>query len=617
MVTQAPGDYIRITSGLGEAVPTNIIVLPVLFEDQLLAIIELASFSPFSEVHQTFLDQLTETIGIVLNTIQANMRTQELLDESQRLTHELQSQSQELQTQQEELRGTNQELEDKAALLAQQNRDIDFKNKEIEQARTVLEEKAQQLALTSKYKSEFLANMSHELRTPLNSILILAKLLLESPQGSLTDKQVEFARTIHASGNALLSLISDILDLSKIEAGKMDVHAADVALQSVSSLVEHTFGPIAQEKGLGFRVDIDRRLAPTIVTDEQRLQQILNNLLSNAFKFTQAGMVSVQIQPAPQELVFTNESLGRSQAVVAFAVSDTGIGVPADKLRLIFEAFQQADGTTSREYGGTGLGLSISRELARLLGGEIHVESAIGEGSTFTLYLPAAYPLDRLGRSAEAPLLSSVLSSTVPEPAGGGRELEMKPAMEPSAISVAGPQQAPVQLEEPDEGRASDGPDRRVLIVEDDAIQRRSIEELVAAQGREIVAVGSSEEALASLRTDRFDCLVLDLKLPKMTGFALLEKLKSEDRLADIPVIVYTAKDLTPGEETRLKKDAETIILKSLRSPERLRATTSAPSASSTEPQSPAGSPWAREPPIVPRFRTIGSARQAGRKRLR
>src|SRR4051794_9011054 len=432
LIMEPPEDYIHVASGLGEAVPRNIIVLPVLFEEQVLGVMELASFRPFDETIQQFLDQLMETIGVVLSTIIANMRTEELLQQSQSLTQELQSQSEELQsqqdelkrsnveleeqakslkaseellqTQQEELQQTNEELQEKAALLSQQNRDIEIENREIELARASLEEKAEQLAVSSKYKSEFLANMSHELRTPLNSLLILSNLLASNEDENLTDKQIEFANTIHQAGSDLLTLINDILDVSKVEAGKMDVHPAHVGIDTVRDYVERSFRPVAAQKELGFEISVAEDAPQTIETDEQRLQQILKNLLANAFKFTEQGGVTLRIERAPKELAFASEILTQADGVIAFAVSDSGIGIAEDKLRLIFEAFQQADGTTSRKYGGTGLGLNISREIARLLGGEIKVESTVGEGSTFTLFLPEGYiPVDQFGATRTAP----------------------------------------------------------------------------------------------------------------------------------------------------------------------------------------------------------------------
>src|SRR5687768_7892911 len=429
LLTNVPDDYIRITSGLGEAPPRNILVMPVLFEGEVKAVIELASFLPFSQIHQLFLDQLGESVGVVLNMIAANMRTSELLEQSQSLTQELQSQSQELQQrqselrrsnaeleaqtkslraseellrdQQEELQQVNEELEEKASLLAEQNRKVEQKNQEVEAARVALEDKAEQLALSSRYKSEFLANMSHELRTPLNSLLILAKLLTENKDGNLTAKQVEFAQTILSSGTDLLNLINDVLDLSKVEAGKMEVEPAEVPIQEIRTFVERSFAPVAESKGLGFVVEVQPDLPQSMITDSQRLQQVLKNLLSNAFKFTERGQVALTIRRADKARRFSNPALDNADGVVAFAVSDTGIGIAKEHQRLIFEAFQQADGTTSRKYGGTGLGLSISREIARLLGGEVRVESVPGKGSTFTLFLPSRY-VDPTGGDAGA-----------------------------------------------------------------------------------------------------------------------------------------------------------------------------------------------------------------------
>src|SRR5207253_4239368 len=389
-------------------------------------------------------DQLMESVGIVINVIQQNMRTEELLAQSQQLTEELQERSEELQsqqeelkrsntelemqaaslkaseellqTQQEELKQTNEELEEKAQLLEEQNTRIEIKNREVELARAALEEKAEQLALSSSYKSEFLANMSHELRTPLNSLLILAKLLAENPDSNLTDKQIEFAETIYSAGSDLLGLINDILDLSKVEAGRMDVHVGDVKLSDLRDFVERSFRPVSEDRNLGFEIEVHgANVPPTIETDEQRLQQVLKNLLSNACKFTELGGLKLSIGVA-EGRQFASETLSRADAVLEFAVVDTGVGIAHDKVRLIFEAFQQADGTTSRRFGGTGLGLSISREIARLLGGEIHVESQVGDGSTFTLFLPARYqPVEHKPRGAAQPpvLVSGPVAPTV------------------------------------------------------------------------------------------------------------------------------------------------------------------------------------------------------------
>ena len=400
-LTDIPPDYIKISSALGESSPAHLVVMPVLFEEQVLGVIELASLRPFSAVNQAFLDQLAETIGVVLNTIQANMRTEELLTQSQALTQELQKQS-------VELRQTNDELQDKTLVLQQQNRDIEIKNAEIELARAGLEEKAAQLALCSKYKSEFLANMSHELRTPLNSLLILSRMLADNGDGNLHDQQIEFAETIHAAGNDLLALINDILDLSKVEAGKMELNLGPLALVDLCEDVERAFRPVAEQNSLEFRIERDHSLPAALVTDEQRLQQVLRNLLSNAFKFTQKGTVTLHI--APDE-----------PGTVGFAVIDTGVGIAEDKLSVIFEAFQQADGTTSRKFGGTGLGLSISREIARLLGGELRVESTPGQGSSFTLVLP----LEAV--TATEPAIAPVEPATLPAPAADVQQAALLP----------------------------------------------------------------------------------------------------------------------------------------------------------------------------------------------
>src|SRR5690349_15095732 len=377
LLTNVPKNYIKIGSGLGEASPVNLIVLPVLFETEIKAVIELASFDSFSETHLDFLSQLTESIGIVLNTIEANSRTEGLLEQSQSLT--------------EELRRANEELQDKAHLLVKQKEEVEGKNKEVEEARRSLEEKAEQLQLTSKYKSEFLANMSHELRTPLNSLLILAQQLYENSDGNLTEKQVSYAKTIHSCGDDLIQLINDILDLSKIESGYISTDFINLRFQEVTAFVQTTFRHVSESKNLRFSIDVDENLPESLETDAQRLNQILKNLLSNAFKFTEKGEVKLRIYEANHNWKHSNPSLDGAKRVVAFEIKDTGIGISKDKQNIIFEAFQQAEGSTSRKYGGTGLGLSISRGLAELLGGSIELKSEAGAGSTFTLFLPIEY----------------------------------------------------------------------------------------------------------------------------------------------------------------------------------------------------------------------------------
>jgi hypothetical protein len=726
LLSEVPDDYVKIGSGLGEAPPRNIVVLPIVFEGEVLGVIELASFNRFSEIHLTFLDQLTESIGIVLNTIAATTRTEELLKQSQSLTQELQNQQQELQEtnrrleqqaqslqaseerlkeQQEELQQTNEELEEKARMLADQNDTVERKNGQIELARQELEEKAEQLALTSRYKSEFLANMSHELRTPLNSMLILSRLLADNPEGNLTSKQVEYSGTVYSSGNDLLALINEILDLAKIESGTMEIQVADVAFPSLRDYVERNFREIAQDRNLGFSVELDERLPQAIYTDPQRLQQVIRNLLSNAFKFTEHGQVALRVGVATEGWTRDHQSLNQADRVIAFAVADTGIGIPQHRHKLVFEAFQQGDGTTSRKYGGTGLGLSISREIARLLGGEIRLASSPGEGSTFTLYLPQAYmpPTARgpgaeggrergregeRGRLGDAGLAGLGFSS---RPRGGlveagaiggaassyavseaeNSELMLEPveddraAIEPEdrvlliveddvsfarilldrarghgfkgiiatrgalvpalarrfrphaitldirlpdtdgwtlldrlkhdaetrhipvhIISVSEERQRgltqgaiaflqkPVTQEALDEGISHikefiERQVRKLLVVEDDELQRNSIVELITESDVETRAVGTGAEALAALKEEAFDCLVLDLVLPDMTGFELIEQIRLEIGSA-IPIVIYTAKSLSPREETELKRLADTIIVKDVKSPERL-----------------------------------------------
>ncbi|MGQ4423565.1 HAMP domain-containing protein, partial [Streptomyces violaceoruber] len=544
MVNELPPGYLTISSGLGEVVPAALVLLPIVVEGQVLGVIELASVAAFSQINRDFLEMLMETIGVNVNTIVANARTDELLAESQRLTGELQARSAELQTQQEELQHSNAELEDKASLLAAQNRDIEAKNLQIEQARQELEARAQQLSLASKYKSEFLANMSHELRTPLNSLLILAQLLAQNPSRNLTPKQVEYAGIIHSAGSDLLQLINDILDLSKVEAGKMDVSPERVTLRQLIEYVEATFRPMTSQKGLEFTVVTAPGAPADLLTDDSRLRQVLRNLLSNAVKFTERGGVELAVEPAPDDEV--PGGVVRGGPVVAFRVKDTGIGIPEQNLESIFGAFQQADGTTSRKYGGTGLGLSITREIAQLLGGAVTVDSTPDRGSTFTLYLPVARPdfEDLLARAPEH-LTADASSDVLDRPA-------------PVAELTGGHRRRP----------------RRLLVVEE---RPRGLLTLVAesvvadlTHGRDdagdrppldvITAVGA-EEAAGALAAEPCHCVVLELGMPDGEASRFLRALRGDSALASVPVLVHSGHraDAAVAEDLRSRAAGGTL----------------------------------------------------------
>jgi len=514
LLQDVPGDFIRIGSGLGHAAPANINILPALFEDDVKAVIELASFNDFNETHQSFLNQLMESVGIVLNTIAATMRTEGLLKQSQLLTQELQARQTELTRKQEELHATNEELQEKAQLLENEKRQVEAKNLEIDMARRAIEEKAEQLALTSKYKSEFLANMSHELRTPLNSLLILSKLLADNPQGNLNEKQTEFARTIHSAGSDLLNLINDILDLSKIESGTISIEIGDMPLSGLKQHMERTFRQLAADKGLDLKIEFDENLPATIRTDEKRLQQVVLNLLSNAFKFTSDGSVTLAARLAESGWNSNHPVLRNFDHAIEIAVTDTGIGIPEDKQRLIFEAFQQADATTSRKYGGTGLGLSISREIARLLGGELQVKSKPGEGSTFTLFVPLE------AAAVAAPIASATTA-----------RYENSGAAVPSAL--------PSTLEVSDD-RDSLGNAPFVLIVEDDVTFASILLDLAREAGLKGVISTAGSGTLAMARKLRPDAITLDIGLDDINGFVLLDLLKHDAETRDIPIHVIS-----------------------------------------------------------------------------
>lgn len=567
ILTDVPSDYIRVKTGLGEGTPLYLTILPILFEGEVKAILELASFKALTTDQNTLMKEISDNFGIILESVYGRIRLAQLLEESQMLTEEVQAQSEELQAQQEELRATNEELEEqtqalrqseltlqhqqeelehtnkelmeKAANLEEKNKMFEVTNREMENARAELEEKARQLSLSSKYKSEFLANMSHELRTPLNSLLILSKLLADNSEDNLTEKQVNFSKTIYSSGSDLLALINDILDLAKIESGKMTVNPGKVLISDIVEFVENSFRPMANEKNVNLCISVQDDLPLSLISDEQRLQQILKNLLSNAFKFTNQGEVRLEIG------VSSNSS---QQQTIVFSVVDTGIGIPADKQELIFEAFQQADGTTSRRYGGTGLGLSICREIANLLKGKIVVESELGKGSRFSFYVE-----DFQEEAKEQPKANS---------------------LDEVAVTIESTQ---VKLEEkekpsstPDLKKVVKQPIKRLLIVDDDVKQRNSLMELIGAKNVIIKAVSTGSEAMEELKVNKFDFMILDLGLTDTNGIDLLAKVKSSPDHEHLHVFIYTGRDLTAKEETLLLKYTNTIIIKDQHSPQRL-----------------------------------------------
>jgi CheY-like chemotaxis protein/CHASE3 domain sensor protein len=721
IMEKTPDDYVNIGSATGSSRASGVMIYPVVFEDELIGVVELASFEGFTNLHTQLFSQLIMNLGVILNNVRRRLRVEELLRESQALTEELQVQSEELQTQQEELRRSNENLEEqtgalkrseellqrqqeelehfnteliaKTRALEEQVREVEEKNDEIEKTKTQLEQQAMQLSMTSKYKSEFLANMSHELRTPLNSLLILSQLLSENKDGNLSVKQQEYAQTIYMSGADLLKMIDEILDLSKVDAGKMDINYETVRMEELTSFVQQNFGPMANKKELSLNIEFDSNLPEWVYTDSHRVKQILRNLLSNAFKFTNRGSVSLIGRKMKMEEL--PGYLNTNQEYVGFTVKDTGIGIPSDKTDLIFEAFQQVDGTTSRKYGGTGLGLSISRELARLLGGAIQVESSEGVGSSFTLYLPdnheeeiqvdeamteaaASSEIEKSAREtwtmrsgrqtvltsdpdsnsfmempqSDSPVLAQLEDDQKNLMEGdkilliieddvnfahilmdmargrgfkaivalqGDKGLELARQYLPDAIildiqlpvmdgwailgelkSSSATRHIPVHvisvIDDMKQGlmmgaiaylkkpSSKDSLDKafshiesytenqlkRLLIVEDDEIQRKAIIELIGHDDVAITAVSTGSEALNELHSQRYDCMVLDLMLTDMTGFELLDQIRDDQYLNDLPIIIYTGKELDSKEEMKLRKYAESIIIKDVKSPERL-----------------------------------------------
>ncbi|MBI2571598.1 MAG: response regulator [Candidatus Schekmanbacteria bacterium] len=584
VLTEVPEGYLQVRSALGDAPPRHIAVVPLIYNDLLIGVVEIAAFRPFSELMLAFLESVAESVAVSLHSASSRIKMQQLLEKTQQ-------QSEELQAQQEELRQTNEELEEqtrsliasqeelkrgrrqleransdlevKTQTLERQRDDIRRSNEELEQIRRLLEQKARELEAASRYKSEFLANMSHELRTPLNSLLILARILADNPEKNLTAKQVQYARTIHAGGTELLELINDVLDLSKIEAGRMTVTVEPVETAAIASYIEENFRHIADNQGLYLRVSVGEGAVTSIDSDRQKVEQIVKNLLANAFKFTSQGGVEVRIETPPESggRAARNESTGSggngapardcpAPRGLLIRVADSGVGIPKDKQNLIFEAFQQADGSTQRRFGGTGLGLSISMQLARLLGGRIDLESEVGSGSVFSLLIP-----DYAQRQAAA---IAAGASTAPDGAA------VAPATRPAELAALS---APHLAAETPAYDAA----RRVLVVDDDAACRNLLVEKIGdSEDVGVTAVATGREALGLLRQERFNGIVIDLGLDDMSGFELLEKLQGDDELARIPKIVYTGRALSRDEERRLRQVANSIVIKGERSMERL-----------------------------------------------
>ncbi|MFD3269783.1 response regulator [Paenibacillus dendritiformis] len=601
---------LRIQSGLCDTVPGELIVYPIIFESTVIAVLELASVSPLSKKEQQLLEQLADQLGVIIHSISGRLRVEELLRESQTLTEELQCQSEELLTQQEEMRRSNEHLEAQTEalkrseeMLQRQQEELEHynteliaktraleeqmlatqeKNEELEAARKEMERQALQLALASKYKSEFLANMSHELRTPLNSLLVLSQLLSENKEGNLQKKQIEYARTIHMSGSDLLKMIDEILDLSKVDAGKMHLNYEKVHLSELTAYIRDSFSEIASQKGLRLEVHMDENVPDSLVTDGHRVMQIIRNLMSNAVKFTNRGSVAFHIGMAAEEEIPAHIRK-KGMPYFAMRVTDTGIGIPEEKQDLIFEAFQQLDGTTSRKYGGAGLGLSISRELARLLGGTLAVESKEDEGSTFTFYLPVQATKQPEAMEGSARLIEQwnekAMASAAAEPSAadpGKEPRDDEPAASPDRTWKKSHREWDnVVMHEvaaaAEQKRERVWPERKkLLIVEDDGPQMQSLIALIEGADVEVHAVSTGTEALKSLTDTKYDGLVLDLLLPDMNGFELLDSMGAHAELSKVPVIVYTGKLLDKKEELELKKRARSIIIKDVKSPERL-----------------------------------------------
>ena len=534
-INQVPNDYLKIGSGLGEASPKTIMIVPVLFEDQVLGVIEIASFETLTPLQIKLLEEVNNNLGIKINSIINHMKVEQLLQESQALTEELQAQSEELQMQQEELRTTNEKLEEQYESSKQ-------RNFEIQEVSAALEEKAQQLLISSKYKSEFLSNMSHELRTPLNSLLILAQILSENGEGNLTPKQQEYIKTIYSSGNDLLNLINDILDLAKVESGKLDVISTAIELNQMRDFIYNQFSPVANQKKVHFTIEMGSELPKTFLTDEQRLQQILKNLLSNAFKFTGSGSVSLQIREVMKNITKNMGEEHQPERMLAFSVIDTGIGIEKEKQKTIFEAFRQADGTTSRQYGGTGLGLSICRELAQLLGGFIEVSSEIGKGSTFTLYLPHLQMNNKIVQLSTARTEAAVSLEANYLVDSNDQGLKEEPIIKHGKSILK---------------------NKKILIVDDDIRNVYALTIALENHGMKILVAENGREALEVLKDHpNTDLILMDIMMPEMDGFEAIQHIRKIKIFETIPIIALTAKAMKHSREECLEAGASDYISK-------------------------------------------------------
>lgn len=596
---EVPADYIKIHSGIGETEPKSLLIVPILFEEKVKGVIELASITQITEIQRKLISEIVESVGTTVNTIRGQMRVEALLCESQTLTEELQTQSEELMSQQEELTRSNEqlnertrELKESEELLQAQQAELERsnralkqktielenqieetkqKNEQLEKSRKEIEQQAIQLALTSKYKSEFLANMSHELRTPLNSLLLLSQFLVDNKDNNLSSQEVEYAKTINESGNDLLKLINEILDLSKVEAGKMEVNPDPASMQELCEYAERSFRHIARDYGLDYEVRKEDDVPEVVVTDIQRLQQIIRNLLSNAFKFTHKGGVVLHVRMAGEEELRAF-SLTESKSIIAFDVIDTGIGIEKTKQEMIFEAFQQVDGTTSRLYGGTGLGLSISRRMSELLGGSIVVKSEVNEGSTFTLLLPTNYGEEQLVAQYESAAGMECLTKDA-SVSSAAKQMEStseimfndhrwKDQIKSEPEAEESKQITDSNLEY-DEAADKVLADKRVLIVDDDERNLFALSQILARFNMEVLVAKNGREAIKMMGTHYpVDLVLMDIMMPEMDGYEAIRNIRKHKKWRELPIIAVTAKAMKVDRELCIEAGASDYIAK-------------------------------------------------------